>query len=656
MRACRRALLLCPLLVLGLAGVAGAQSQPSTATPPTYGALYRDGQTGRYLLGGTWLYRADLSDVGEAEGWWRDVASTAGWAPVNVPNAYNAGDFSNLSMTGYVGWYRRDFTLPSSAFRDYVPVADRDWILRFESVNYRATVWLNGRLLGSHAGAYLPFEFDLSGFFRKGVNRLVVRVDDRRGPGDLPPGPGGGWWNYGGLLREVYLRTVQRADLEQVVVRPLLPCPTCAAKIYEQVLVRNVTRSPQKISLRGAYGRVPVSFGTATIPPLATWTATDVVTIKRPQLWAPGHPALYRATLTLADSSGRTLGGYVTYSGIRSIVVTPGGRIELNGRLLDVRGVNLHEQSLLTGAALDPAQLAQLMGWVRELGADIIRAHYPLNPELEEMADRDGILLWSEVPVYQVQSQYLNQPGWVERAHALLEQNILTNENHPSILVWSIGNELATPATPSEASYIAGAVALAHQLDPTRPVGMAISDWPGVSCQAAYTPLQVLGFNDYFGWFDAGGGGTDDRDALSPFLDSFRACYPNKATFITEFGFEANRNGPVEERGTYQFQADSAAFHLGVFASKPWLSGAMYFALEDFAVRPDFNGGNPFPDPPFNQKGLVCAVQPPDSCPGITGDLKPAFSVVSSVYHSTVQIAPDAGTAARRTARRRPRR
>jgi beta-glucuronidase len=347
-------------------------------------------------------------------------------------------------------------------------------------------------------------------------------------------------------------------------------------------------------------------------------------------LWSPDRPALYRATLTLSDSRGRRLGGYLVLSGIRSIVVTPDGRLELNGRPLSLRGVNLHEQSLAAGAALDPAQLRQLVGWVRELGATVIRAHYPLNPEIEEMADRDGILLWSEIPVYQVSSRYLNQPAWVAQAHALLQQNILTNQNHPSVLLWSIGNELPTPATFPEGRYIAGAVALAHELDPTRPVGMATSAWPGVPCQPAYTPLDVIGHNDYFGWFDAGGGANDDRDALSPFLDSLRACYPSKAIFVTEFGFEGNRHGPVEERGTYEFQADSAAFHLAVFASKPWLSGAMYFPLQDFAARPGWGGGNPWPDPPFVQKGPF----------DLQGSRKPLFDVLSSIYHATVQIGP----------------
>jgi beta-glucuronidase len=198
-------------------------------------------------------------------------------------------------------------------------------------------------------------------------------------------------------------------------------------------------------------------------------------------------------------------------------------------------------------------------------------------------------------------------------------------------MLWSIGNELATPPTANESSYIAAAAALSRRLDPTRPVGMAIADWPGVPCQAAYAPLDVIGFNDYFGWFDAGGGGTDDRNQLGPFLDSLRACYPTKALMITEFGFEANRHGPVEERGTYEFQSDAIVYHLGVFATKHWLSGAMYFALQDFASRPGWGGGNPWPNPPWVQKGLVTPA----------GGLKPAFSVVSSSFHGTVQMAPD---------------
>ena len=117
----RRALVVAVLLALVASASTNAQGPVYAASAPTAGALYRDGQTGRYLLSGTWLYRPDMSDVGLADGWWRDVAATDGWSPLTVPNAYNAGNFSSASMHGWVGWYRRDFTLPRGAFPSTSP-------------------------------------------------------------------------------------------------------------------------------------------------------------------------------------------------------------------------------------------------------------------------------------------------------------------------------------------------------------------------------------------------------------------------------------------------------------------------------------------------------------------------------------------------------
>jgi beta-glucuronidase len=627
---------------------ADAQSAgPYLATAPTKGALYADGQDDRYLLGGEWLYEADPNDIGAANGWWRDNPSTAGWSPVSVPNSYNAGDLSAASMAGSVGWYRRDFTLPAGALPRYVPARFRSWIVRFESVNYDATVWLNGREIGHHDGAYLPFEFALKGV-RPGVNRLVVRVDDRRTAASLPPGPSGGWWNFGGLQREVYLRAVARADISMAQVRPILPCPTCAATVKEQATVTNPTTQPQTVVLQGVYGGHRLNFGGQTIPAGGTWVAHASTRLPAPHLWSIDSPYLYRATLNLADAHGRHLEGYFTYSGVRSITVV-NGHILLNGRALNVRGVNLHEQNIMTGAALSPTQLQALVGWTRELGGTIIRAHYPLNPEIEQMADQDGILLWSEIPVYQVSTPYLRNPAWLAFAHAELRENILVNQNHPSVLLWSIGNELPNPPNDAEADYIAGATALAHQLDPTRPVGMAIVTWPGVGCQSAYAPLDVIGFNDYIGWFDEGGGTTADRQELGPYLDFLHSCYPNKGLMISEFGFEGNRDGPAEERGTYEFQADMARYHLSVIASKPYISGAIWFALQNFAAWPGWTGGNPQGDPPFVEKGEI----------DLQGNPTPLFPVIQSIYKSTVQIAPAVtGSPRRRVAHavhRRPR-
>ncbi len=540
-----------------LAPAAAAPAASSTAPPPTPGALYHDGQSGRYLLGGKWLYRPDPADRGESQSWFKNVAST-GWSPATVPNSFNAGSYTDASWNGTVAWYRRDFTLPQHAFAPYVPVSARSWIVRFESINYRATVWLNGHLLGAHTGPNLPFEFDLNRLVR-GVNRLVVRVDNRRVPGELPPDPGDGWWNFGGILREVYLRAVQRADIAQVHVQTLVHCSGCAATIHEQALIRNPTGSAQSVRLSGSYGTARLSFGKALIAAHRSWLAQATVRVSHPRLWWPGHAALYRNTVTLADTGNRRLASYLLQSGIRTVKVT-GGRLTINGRTVHLRGVDLREQELFHGSALSTADQDQLVQWVRELGATVIRSD-PLNPLIYELADRYGLLIWNDVPVTRARQ--------VPEALSLIRQNIADNQQHPSILSWNIANELPIPTSTAEAKYISTAVALAHRLDPGRLVSMAILDWPGVACQPAYAPLDLIGVNEYFGWYDAGGGATDDCDALSPFLDSFRACYPRQGLFVSEFGFDGSRNGPVEERGTLAFQADSVAFHLGVFATKP---------------------------------------------------------------------------------------
>jgi beta-glucuronidase len=151
------------------------------ASKPTPKVLYQDGYTGRYLLDGVWYFRADPQDQGLGLGFQRQSDLT-GWTPVNVPNAWNANDLSDASQRGGVGWYRKDFRVPAAS-------RSTTWVARFESVNYRARVYLNGKQIGTHEGAYLPFEVPLTGVRKKGVNHLVVRVDSRRSDDDLPR-----WW------------------------------------------------------------------------------------------------------------------------------------------------------------------------------------------------------------------------------------------------------------------------------------------------------------------------------------------------------------------------------------------------------------------------------------------------------------------------------
>jgi beta-glucuronidase len=617
----RRCLLLSLLVLVAVPATALAQGDGLVRK-----TLYKTGPTGRFLMGGTWLYRPDAAGNGVQQGF-ATSASTEGWKAVTVPNAWNAKDYSDQSFAGGIGWYRKDFHLPSSARR-------LSWVIRFESVNYRSRVYLNGRLIGKNTGAYLPFEIRLpAGLLKRtGTNRLAVRVDDRRFPTDFPPSglsttgvPTGGWWNYGGILREVYLREIDRIDFNTVSVLPDLPCGTCDAHVTYRATLRNYGTSAQRVSVTARLGSRRVALGSATIGPKRFATFVKRIAVKHPHVWSPDDPYLYNTSLT-ASAGGKRLQGYTVMTGIRSIKVV-GGHLMLNGKPLHFRGFGTHEDSLDKGFAVDDAQREQQIQWAREAGATLFRSHYPLHPYYYERLDELGMLAWTEVPVYSVKTKYLKQKLVRQLAAKELASAVQTNINHPSIIVWSAGNELSSRPGPVQGDYIRRAVKLAKSIDPTRPVGLAVAGYPSAGCQPEYAPLDVLGINEYFGWYTGPNGQIADQTLLPGYLDSVRQCYPNKAIVITETGAEANRDGPAEERGTYQFQQNFANYHYGVYAQKPWLSGAIWWTLEEFAVRPNWEGGNPWPDSPFHQKGLIT----------MAGVKKPAFFDIQRIYKSTKQ-------------------
>jgi beta-glucuronidase len=601
-----RAMRLALGLLLLLAFVPPAQA----ADTPTNRTLYADGPEGRFLMEGDWKFRRSTGQP---------------WRTVQVPHAWNVGDHSIRSFDGGVGWYRKDFELPSAS-------AGLDWAVRFESVNYRSRVWLNGREVGTNAGAHLPFTVLLRGLNRRGVNRLVVRVDSRRTETDLPPGrrsprtglPTGGWWNYGGILREVYLQRLDSLQIESALVTPRLRCATCDATAVFQARVRNVSAGSRRATLSGTFGTRRVSLGARTLRPGGTASFRGSLRVRDPHLWSTSDPFLYPAAVE-ARVGGRVVGRWTVSTGVRSVDVS-GGRLRLNGRPVQLRGVGVHEDNEQKGFAVDNAWRRWLLDRAKELGASMLRTHYPMHPYIHEVADREGLLIWSEIPVYGQKSAVIDDI--TPNALATLQRNIETNGSHPSVLIWSIANELSSKPGPSQGAYIRQAKRTARRLDPTRPVGLAVAGYPGAGCQRRYGPLDVVGINDYFGWYPGPQGSLFDRERLSTYLDSLRRCYPNDAVMVTEFGAEANRDGSVEDKGTYAFQQDFVNYHLGVFATKPWLSGALYWALNEFRVRPEWDGGNPFPASPIHQKALV----------RYDGTYKPAWTDVHRWYQSTPQF------------------
>jgi beta-glucuronidase len=600
-----------------VAPVASAQQSAPLNPRPTV----LDGPSGRYALDGRWLLRVDRRDRGAGQHWERR-RSSAGWSLVTIPNAWNANDRTPSGFIGAPAWYRRDFRLPLRA-------RGLDWLVRFDAVNYRATVWLNGTLVGRHAGGFMPFELPLKALRRGAVNRLVVRVDNRRLPTDFPPTtftrtnePRGGWWNYGGIVREVYLRRVDRVSFDRVIVRPSVPCPTCPVAVRLTTVVRNVSGRPRRVRVRANFGGLGVHVGTVAIRPGSRRTLSKRIPVTGPHLWTPTTPYLYPVTFS-ATTGSTVVARYVVHTGLRSVRVRADGRLLLNGVPVNLRGVAIHDDLPGKGPALSQPDRVQLIGQIKDSGSTLVRSHYPLSPAFEELADRAGLLIWSEVPVYRMNTGYLFA-STRRAAVDLVRTNVLDNENHPSVMIWSIGNELKDSVPTRVRQYIRSAARVAKALDPSRPVGMAIEGHPLAACRGGYGPLNVLGLNDYFGWYD---GEVADINALSPYLDRMRACHPTKALLVTEFGAEANRFGSPEEKGTYEFQQSFLRFHLGVFAAKAWLSGAVYFPLREFLVRPGWDGGNPLPNPPFHQKAVL----------SYDGVPKPAYFDLQAAYRTTPQ-------------------
>jgi beta-glucuronidase len=589
-------------LLLALLALTLVPAAAHAADVPSKKTLYADGPTGRFLVDGQWHFRLDATDQGVRQHWER-TRSTAGWTPVTVPNAWNVGDDSDASMRGSIGWYRKDFEVPDKR-------KALEWAVRFESVNYRTRVYLNSHEIGRNAGAYIPFTMRLKGLKKRGVNRLVVRVDSRRLPTDFPPSglsstgnATGGWWNYGGILREVYVEKLDTVQFNTVRVLPRIACGTCPATIDVTVALENVTGQARRVSAQINFGGRHIALGTRTLDAHKAQLYTKRFRVPKPHVWSTTDPHLYAVKVT-ASTGGRTVGTYDLHTGIRSIKVTR-GRLYLNGEPMNVRGVGVHEDNRTQGFAVDDAFRDRLIAETKAVGATVLRTHYPMHPYVHELADREGLLIWSEIPVYALKTKYLARESVRKLAAKELRRNIEANINHPSVFVWSIANELSSKPGPVQADYIRRAVQTAHDIDPTRPTAIAFAGYPTAGCQPEYGPLGVLGVNDYFGWYPGPGGVLFDRTKLSAYLDQVRKCYPRQAIMVTEFGAEANREGPPEEKGTYAFQQDFINYHLSVYASKPWLSGALYWALNEFRVKPDWEGGNPRPNPPLFQKGLL---------------------------------------------------
>jgi beta-glucuronidase len=543
------------LVVVLLAGLAYAAPAPSTLITNIPGRTTTS-------LSGAWRAIVDPFDNGTSGHFYRDQVPkdkteraeySFDASPVlNVPGDWNTQREQLLFYEGSV-WYRRLFS--------YHKRAGTRVFVYFGAANYRAAVFLNGEKLGEHEGGFTPFNFEATSLLREGENFLIAQVNNAR-RADGIPALKYDWWNYGGITRDVSLVEVPSAFIQDYFVQL---AKGTRGEIAGWVQLNGV-QSAQKVTLE-----IPEAGVHETVTTDDSGRASFRVAAKL-DLWSPEHPKLYDVVLS---SGADTVHDPI---GFRTIEVQ-GGKILLNGAPVFLRGISMHEEApFRDGRAFSPEDAQTLLGWAKDLGCNFIRlAHYPHNENEIRLADRMGLMLWSEIPVYwDVDWQ---NPATLANAEAQLRDMIARDRNRAAVIFWSVSNE--TPVKPERTAFLKQLAQVARELDSTRLITSAMNhtdnSTPGMRTLAdpLGEVLDVLGINEYMGWYESRAEDIDRMQWGSKW---------DKPLIVSEFGGGAQygRHGEADEVWTEEYQDTLYQHQLGMVQRIPNLAGMTPWVLMDF--------------------------------------------------------------------------
>jgi beta-galactosidase/beta-glucuronidase len=583
--------------------------------------VVRTGDPARVALDGEWFVREDPRAIGTGHGWQN---GTYGGNPHHLPFVPNARKITGregiASHEGSVAWYRTTFRVPG----------DGRYSLRFESVNHKASVWVDGKPVGEHVGTYLPFEIDLD--LDEGTEHtLVVRADWRHPEEMKADGWHRAWFNFGGINREVTIRPLPDADIVAPTVRTRVRGED--AKVEISAAVRNLAGTSDPIELSGTLRRgdndpIDVQFPEVKVPAGRSVRVTGTVTVEDADLWSPADPTLYDLELRATDAG---LAGWRGRIGLREIS-RQGPVLMLNGRPIKLRGASLHEDAWPRGDGLHPSDMDEIVAELKDLGATATRAQHALNPALLERLDAAGVLVWMGVGPVDAPGAWTSRgPRLEAQARERVRDSVAQLQTHPSIFAWNLANEVAGEGRPGLIEYVDGAAKELHERDPSRIVGLDIwGSHPPDYDSLMYRHVDAVGWTNYLGWYHDPYATPEELETeIRTQLGELRRVFPDRVILVTEFGAEgSNRNAP-DQPGGLQFQADLLRTHIRTYASVPDLAGMLVWNLRDFAVAPSFNGGSiteVVPDislvPGLNEKGLHT----------YTGRPKPAAEAVKEEF------------------------
>lgn len=478
----------------------------------------------RFFLGDP----AEASTTGFDDQQWESVLLPHDWAIRSPIAKDNPGGGRMGYYGGGVGWYRKSFMLPSAAQGRRVRVT-------FDGVYMNADVWINGHALGRRHYGYVSFGHDLTSYLRTDgkPNVIAVRVDNSVQPSSR-------WYTGCGIYRHVWLTVTDDTHIAPDGVYVTTPAVTDErSTIRVKTAVVNVGGDARIVSVVHTIrrsGRVIVSLGVSEQTIVAGDTAEFVQTAEllRPELWSPESPALYSLETSVLVA-GRVTDCLTTTFGVRRLEFTTDRGFFLNGRNLKLKGVCLHHDAGPVGAAVPEDVLRRRLRLLQEGGCNAIRTgHTPMAPEFYAMCDEMGLLVMAEVldewrmakPDMEVAGYSTLFDQWAERD---VEDAIRRDRNHPSIFIWSVGNEVLERGTAQGVADARRLVAAAHRVDPSRPVTSGTNYMAEANASGFADAFDVTGYND---------GGA------SVFLyDEDRAKFPGRMFIGTEHPHTGHTRG-----------------------------------------------------------------------------------------------------------------
>ena len=507
---------------------------------------------------------------------------------LKVPGDWNTQDPTLFRYEGVL-WYERDFS--------YQPKPDMRTFLHIGAANYRSHVWVNQKRICDHEGGFTPFDCEVTSVLHSGNNFVVIAVDSTRIVDGIP-GVIADWYNYGGLTRDVTLLDVPKAFVDDFDVH-LKPGSRDRVEGYVHV---EDAHEGMPVSVK-----VPEAGLTAVVKTDSNGRANFGLPAKNLDLWSPENPKLYKVRI----EAGQDL--LTDDIGFRDIRVH-GTEILLNGKPVFLRGANAHaEAPYRTGRVDSDKDVEAIFGFLKDLNANFVRlCHYPHDERMERMADRDGIMVWSEIPIWQHISY--DKPSVYAKAVTMLQEMIRRDRDKASVILWSVANE--TPDNSTRTEFLTNLVAEAHKLDSTRPVTAALLQPQSAGDTKILTDpfaqaLDVVGVNNYVGWYTY----------TPPQADNIKFELPQKPIIISEFGAEAKagNNGPKDQRWTEEFQLDFYRHNFVMLSRIPQIRGFAPWVLMDFR-SPTRN--IPLLQDGYNRKGLISE----------DGKKKQAFFFIQEIY------------------------